>query len=106
MESQTHPDDEDVSQEIQGGDVGAIDDNATRWEETRHRAETAKSLAQWLVGLLAGGLLLHYIFVLILAYCDEEAALEVLGSAFNAWLPVISSLLSAAATYYFTRERR
>jgi len=97
------PDDEDESFEtIDGGDIDAFED--VPWE-TWHRAETAKSLALWLVVVLGGGLLLHYIFVVILAYYGKEAALETLGSAFNAWLPVISSLLSAAATYYFTKER-
>lgn len=100
MESQTQPDDE-VSPPEEGGEIGALDDPT--WKEEKHRAETAKSLAFWLVGLLAGGLLLHYVFVCILT--GKEAALQSLNSAFNAWLPVISSLLSAAATYYFTRER-
>ena len=103
MEFHPEPDDEDVSLEaIEGGDIDELEE--VSWE-TWHRAETAKSLALWLVAVLGGGLLLHYIFVLFLAFGGKEAALETLGSAFNAWLPVISSLLSAAATYYFTKER-
>ena len=103
MESQTQPGDEASLPDIEeGGDVEALEE--VSWE-TRHRAETAKSLALWLVGVLGGGLLLHYVFVLILAHWGKEAALQTLNGAFNAWLPVISSLLSAAATYYFTRER-
>ena len=103
MESQTPPGDETFPPDIED-EIEIEDDEDLTWkEEDKHRAETAKSLAFWLVGLLAGGLLLHYVFICILT--GKEAGLEALDNTFNAWLPVISSLLSAAATYYFTRER-
>ena len=102
MEFQTPPGDETSLPDIEDeGEIGTLED--LTWKEDKHRAETAKSLAFWLVGLLAGGLLLHYVFIYILT--GKEAGLQALDNTFNAWLPVISSLLSAAATYYFTRER-
>jgi hypothetical protein len=42
----------------------------------------------------------------ILAFAGKEEALKNLSSIFNAWLPAISSLVSAAATYYFTRDKQ
>ena len=100
MESQTRPD-EVSPPEIDAGEISAFPDLDT----VRQRAETAKSLARWLVVVFAGSLVLHYFAVWVLIHYDKEAGLQILSSAFNAWLPVISSLLSAAATYYFTRER-
>jgi len=63
-------------------------------------------LAYLLVGILGLSLLLHYVCVLCLYHTDETARLDALKAAFNAWLPVIAGLTSAAATYYFTRERQ
>lgn len=107
MDIQVQPDDgaEDVSadQVIEGGEVGAIEEDT--WQETRHRAETAKAIAMCLLSILGVGLLLHYLAVWVLSGSEAAPALQTLDNAFNAWLPVISSLLSAAATYYFTREK-
>jgi hypothetical protein len=55
--------------------------------------------------LLAASLGLHYLLVCILAFSGKEEAIKNLSAIFNAWLPVLSSLLSAAATYYFTKEK-
>jgi hypothetical protein len=85
------------------GEVGELQDVA--FHEAKHRAETAKSLATWLVIILGGSLVLHYVATAILAFSGKEEAMKSLNSIFNAWLPAISSLVSAAATYYFTREK-
>ena len=75
VESQTQPDDKGASPPIiEAGEVGALKDEDVAWE-TRYRAETAKSLARWLVWILAGGLLLHYVFVSVLAYWDTKRQL-------------------------------
>jgi hypothetical protein len=91
-------------QPIEAGEVGELKD--VPFHEAEHRAETARSLARWLVVLLGTGLGVHYVLVSILAFSGREEAIKNLSTIFNAWLPVISSLLSAAATYYFTREKR
>ena len=57
-------------------------------------------------GLLETGLGVHDVLVSILAFSGREDAIKNLSAIFNAWLLVISSLLSAAATYYFSREKR
>jgi len=91
-------------QPIEAGEVGEIKE--LPFHEAQHRAETARSLATWLVVLLATGLGVHYLLVCILAFSGKEEAIKNLSTIFNAWLPVISSLLSAAATYYFTKEKK
>jgi hypothetical protein len=90
-------------QPIEAGEVGELKD--LPFHETKHRAETARSLASWLVVLLAASLGVHYLLVFILAFSGKEEAIKNLSPIFNAWLPVLSSLLSAAATYYFTKEK-
>ena len=96
----TRPDD----QLIEAGEVGEIKD--LPFHEAKHLAETARSLATWLVVLLGASLGMHYLLVCILAFSGKEEAIKNLSAIFNAWLPVISSLLSAAATYYFTKEKK
>src|SRR5438067_666744 len=84
---------------IEAGEVGELRDLA--FEEKKHRAETARSLAKWLVAILGGSVALHYVLVFILVCAGKEEATKNLSTIFNAWLPAISSLVSAAATYYF-----
>ena len=91
-------------QPIEAGKVGEIKD--LPFHEAQRRAETARSLATWLVVLLGAGLAVHYLLICILAFGGKEEATKNLNSIFNAWLPVISSLLSAAATYYFTKKEK
>jgi hypothetical protein len=91
-------------QPIEAGEVGELKELA--FHEPQHRAETARSLAKWLVVLLGSGLGLHYLLICVLVFGGRDEATKSLGDIFNAWLPVVSSLLSAAATYYFTRDMK
>jgi hypothetical protein len=91
-------------QPIEGGEVGELTELS--FHDAKHRAETARSLAKWLVVILGGSVALHYLLTTILAFAGKEEAIKNLSSIFNAWLPAISSLVSAAATYYFTREKQ
>src|SRR5260370_31757231 len=88
---------------IEAGEVGELRD--LTFQEAKHRAETARSLAKWLVVILGASVALHYVMTVILAFGGKDEAAKNLSSIFNAWLPAISSLVSAAATYYFTREK-
>jgi hypothetical protein len=97
---ETQPDEQPP---IDAGEVGELRDVA--FHEAKHRAETAKSLAKLLVYILGASVLLHYVMTVALAFGGKEEAIKNLNSIFNAWLPAISSLVSAAATYYFTREK-
>jgi len=87
---------------LEGGFVRPLDDY---FVEKQHRADTARRLAYSLVGILGGTVVVHYITVLILETRGRTEAIGELARIFNMWLPVIASLVSAAVTYYFTREK-
>jgi hypothetical protein len=89
-------------EEIEGGFVRPLDDY---FVEGKHRADTSRRLAYSLVCILGGTVLVHYITVLILVLKGKSEAVQSLAQIFNVWLPVIASLVSAAVTYYFTREK-
>jgi hypothetical protein len=63
-------------------------------------------IAWMLIGIMAGGLLFHYVAVIAFEWNGKHEAVKSLEPILNAWLPVVSGLAGAAVTYYFTRERR
>jgi hypothetical protein len=67
--------------------------------------ETAKTLSFWLVGILAGTVLLHYGCVMTLVLLGKDYELPIIEDVLHAWLPVLAGLAGSAATYYFTRDR-
>lgn len=88
---------------IEGGFVSEITE--LEFHQEKHRAETARRLAYllvWIMGVTVG---IHYLATGILVGLGLADATESLARIFNIWLPVISGLVSAAATYYFTRDR-
>ncbi len=89
---------------IDGGTVEALAD--LHFHEAKHRADTARMLAFLLVGILGGSVFVHYIVVVVLVATGKDAAVQQVGQIFNIWLPVIASLVSAAATFYFTSKER
>ncbi|MGC1720684.1 MAG: hypothetical protein WA746_17020 [Isosphaeraceae bacterium] len=88
---------------IEGGEVREIGE--LPYHDARHKAETARSLAKWLLVILGASLGTHYLLTAILAFGGKEEAMKNLNSILNAWLPAVSSLVSAAVTYYFTKEK-
>jgi hypothetical protein len=89
---------------IEGGTVEALED--LHFHAAKHKADTARMLAFLLVGILGASVFLHYIVVAVLVAKGKEAAVQYVGQIFNIWLPVIASLVSAAATFYFTSKER
>jgi hypothetical protein len=87
---------------LDGGPVGSLDEYSFR---VRHREDTARRLAYALVGILGGSFAFHYIATLVLEFSGKSSAVEGLNRVFNAWLPVIASLVGGAVTYYFTRKK-
>ena len=71
----------------------------------QQKERTARELAIGFIFLFAIVIVLHYVAMIgLVAYGFEEGKIEFLNKTFFAMLPVISSLVSAAATYYFTRN--
>jgi hypothetical protein len=69
-------------------------------------AMTARSLAFWLIAMLGVSVLGQYASIGILVWRNRLDAIQNFEHLFNAWLPVISGLSSAAVTYYLTREKK
>lgn len=92
--------DDDV---IEGGAI-TLSPERVSWKE-KHETETAKVLTYALVGILAGSLLLHYSAVTVLMLNDQKDAVDVLINVFDKWLPVISSFVGGAVTFYLTRRK-
>ena len=89
---------------IEGGSVSGFQEY--KWEpEKKHRAETARYLAYGLVGILALTILVQYGMTVVLICQNRESGVATLEKLFSTLLPVLSGLVSAAATYYFTREK-
>ena len=55
---------------IEAGEVGELRD--ITFEEKKHRAETARSLAQLLVWILGGSVALHYLMTVVLVIAGKE----------------------------------
>jgi hypothetical protein len=70
----------------------------------RH-AHTAGKLAVWVLWILAGSIIVHYVCVLAFVFTGHADGIKTLEDLFHSWLPVVSGLASAAATYYFTKDR-
>jgi len=88
---------------IEGGRITLSSDEIS-WKD-RHETETAKVLAFVLVGTMVLSLGLHYMCVTILMLNGKKEAVEVLTSVFDKWLPVISSFVGGAVTFYLTRRK-
>lgn len=92
--------DEDV---IEGGTI-TLSPQPVSWKD-RHESETAKVLTFALVGILAGSLLIHYVAVSVLLLNGQKETVDVLTTIFDKWLPVISSFVGGAVTFYLTRKK-
>ena len=103
MSNQGLPSSQPVDAPIEGGEVRGLE--GVPYQEARDKAETARSLAKWLLVILGASIGVHYILTAALAFWGKEEAIKHLDSIFNAWLPALSSLVSAAVTYYFTKEK-
>jgi hypothetical protein len=88
---------------IEGGEVSASPE--LTFQPARHRAVTARYLAYGLAITLVLSVIVQYVCTLILIKWGAKDSLDNLSKIFNAWLPVISGLVSSAATYYFTKDR-
>jgi hypothetical protein len=91
--------------EVVGGDIEAADEPLPTYDPRPLREQVAKSLAVAFAIGLGFSFLLHYVSTVILAATGHIEAVQAVKSVFDVWLPVISSLTSAAATFYFTKER-
>ena len=72
----------------------------------KHTIEVARrSIAGWLIWVFVAVVAGQYALVTWFTFADNADGLIQIEKVFNAVLPVVSGLVGAAATYYFTRER-
>ena len=88
---------------VEGGKVEQLDEYHV---DEKHRADTARYLAYGLVAILALSIVFQYTATLILVSLGKTDALASIDKLFNILLPVLSSLVSAAITYYFTKDKK
>jgi len=62
-------------------------------------------IARILIGMMAIGLVFHYAAVITFEWSGKHDSVKSLETILNAWLPILSGLVGAAVTYYFTREK-
>ena len=90
--------------DMEGGEIPGEFHDYGKDSIKRHKATTTRWLAYLLISILGGSFIIHYGVMAWLAAQNKTAAMEVVERTFNTWLPVISGLAAAAATYFFTRE--
>lgn len=88
---------------IDGGHVGELGE--VPFHAERHRAETAKRIAFFLVGGLVGSWAFHYAVMSYFLWNGHGEAAKSLSEDFRTWLPVISTSAGGAVAYYFAKER-
>ena len=67
-------------------------------------AATANKLAKWLLALLGGSIVIHYICLMVLIFYKRDDGVKILEEFFHTLLPVLSGLAGSAVTYYFTKN--
>lgn len=92
-----------VEAPLEGGEVKLLEDYPIA---ERHRAETARYLAYTLVSILGLTVLLQYGLTVLLVCLGKTEGIANLDKIFNILLPVLSGLVSGAATYYFTKDKQ
>jgi hypothetical protein len=87
-----------------GGSVISAIPVAT-YNPQRDHQTAAKNLALIFAGILAAGIALHYVATIGLYVFGYGDGAKELTGIFNTWLPVVSSIVTAISTYYFTRPK-
>jgi hypothetical protein len=80
-------------------------EGSPRVGEVRDPSVDRAIIAKTLIWMMAAGLVLHYAAVVVLEVFGKHDSVKSLETIFNAWLPILSGLVGAAVTYYFTREK-
>jgi hypothetical protein len=84
-----------------------VDDPQERPRASKPRDQSVDRaiIAKVLIGMMAVGLVVHYVAVIIFEWNGKHDSVKSLETVLNAWLPILSGLVGAAVTYYFTREK-
>ena len=91
---------QDIVHRVSKSEAGKVE---REHDSVEHRDKTARYIAHYLV--LGFAFLIAVQYYLVAHFAPAENKLASVEKLFNAVLPVVSGLVGAAATYYFTRER-
>jgi hypothetical protein len=86
-------------------DSPKADPGGPRFSPEEHRAKTTKLLMVLSFTALCLLFAAHFTAILLLAH-DKPNAVDEITRVFGTWVPIFSTLVGSAATYYFTRERK
>jgi len=94
--------------EVQDGEQHEVIDDPGRQvavSAPRDPAVDRAVISKVLIGMMAVGLVMHYVAVVAFEWTGKHESVKSLETVLNAWLPILSGLVGAAVTYYFTREK-
>lgn len=86
-------------------DSPKADPGGPRFSPEEHRAKTTKLLMVLSFTALCLLFAAHFTAILILAH-DKPNAVDEITRVFGTWVPIFSTLVGSAATFYFTKERK
>jgi hypothetical protein len=86
-------------------DSPKADPGGPRFSPEEHRAKTTKLLMVLSFAALCLLFAAHFTAILILAH-DKPNAVDEITRVFGTWVPIFSTLVGSAATFYFTKERK
>ena|ERR1022692_2604601 len=86
-------------------DSPMADPGGPRFSSEEHRAKTTKLLMVLSFCALCDLFIAHFVSILLLAH-DKPNAVDEITRVFGTWVPIFSTLVGSAATFYFTKEHR
>jgi len=86
-------------------DSPKADPGGPQFSPEEHRARTTKLLMVLSFSALCLLFLAHFTAILMLAH-DKPNAVDEITRVFGTWVPIFSTLVGSAATFYFTKERK
>ena len=86
-------------------DLGKVSWKDSDHNSREYRDKATRSLAGWFVLVFVAVIAAQYALVTWFTFAHNDDGLVHVEKVFSAVLPVVSGLVGAAATYYFTRER-
>ena len=96
----------DESESAAGDAIPVIYDPHDQVRAAQDPSAQRAIIARILITMMAVGLLIHYAAVILFEWNGKHESVKSLETILNAWLPILSGLVGAAVTYYFTHEDR
>src|ERR1700730_14980937 len=96
----------DDSESVAGDAIPVVYDPLDQVRAAQDPSTQRAIVARILITMMAVGLLIHYGAVITFEWIGKHESIKSLETILNSWLPILSGLVGAAVTYYFTHEDR